>query len=145
ATNELIAAGESAGGAWSTPRAPGKWSPSQVVEHVARSLEESANVAAGRPAKFPKIPAILHPIVRTVLFRRVLKNATSPKARTNKAMDPISGPDTAVEGRVRLETAQEKFEAACRELASSDGLMRTTAFGTVPVADYVRFMEIHTR
>jgi len=28
---------------------------SQIVEHVARSLEESANMAAGRPSKFPKL------------------------------------------------------------------------------------------
>jgi hypothetical protein len=145
ATEQLIAAGEALGGAWSKPRAPGKWSPSQVVEHVARSLEESANVAAGRPAAFPKIPAIFHPIIRTVLFRRVLKNAAFPKARTNKAMDPISGPATVLEGRVRLEMAQGRFDAACRELAGRDGLVRTTTFGPVPVADYIRFMEIHTR
>ena len=40
-------------GCLDAPRAPGKWSPSQIIEHVARSLEESANMAAGRPSKFP--------------------------------------------------------------------------------------------
>lgn len=56
AIDQLIVTGERTGPAWTASRAPGKWSPSQIVEHVARALEESANVAAGRPSKFPKLP-----------------------------------------------------------------------------------------
>ena len=145
AVNDLILAAEHAGGSWSSPRAPGKWSPSQIVEHVARSLEESAHVAAGRPSKFPKLPAVVHPVVRVLLFKRVLKKAGFPKAKTNKAMDPASGPATPAEGRARLETAHKKFDEACRQLASRGERMRTTIFGAVGVEDYVRFMEIHTR
>jgi len=33
------------------PCAPGKWSPSQIVELVARGFEEDANMAAGRASK----------------------------------------------------------------------------------------------
>ena len=102
AVEQLIVLGQKTGPAWTAPRAPGKWSPSQIVEHVARALEESANVAAGRPSKFPKLPAILHPVVRGLLFKRVLKKAAFPKAKTNKAMDPASGPPTPEEGRVGL-------------------------------------------
>lgn len=145
AVEELIASGERTGGAWTTAQAPGKWSPSQIVEHVARSIEESAHVAAGRPSKFPNLPAILHPVVRMFLFNRVLKNGAFPKARTNKAMDPERGPATPVEGRVRLLEAHARFEEACRQLGSRRERIRTTVFGAVPVEDYVRFMEIHTR
>jgi hypothetical protein len=145
ATDQLIAAAEISGPAWATPQAPGKWSPSQIVEHVARALEESANVAAGRPSKFPKLPAILHPVVRGLVFSRVIKTSRFPKGRTNKAMNPATGPATPVEGRLRLETAHGKFDAACRELASRDAVMRSTLFGAVRVEDYVRFMELHTR
>jgi DinB superfamily len=145
AVEQLIAAGEQAGPAWTNPRAPGKWSPSQIVEHVARSLEESANMAAGRPSRFPKLPAVIHPVVRSVLLRRVLRNAAFPKAKTNKAMDPEYGPATPTEGRARLETAHQKFDAACRQIASHGERIRTTIFGSVPVEDYVRFMELHTR
>lgn len=102
-------------------------------------------MAAGRPSKFPRLPAVVHPLVRGLLFKRVLRQAKFPKARTNKAMDPESGPATPHEGRVRLEAAHDKFDAACRHLASNDGRIRTTVFGVVPVADYVRFMELHTR
>jgi len=145
ATHDLIAAADRCGSTWAVAPAPGKWSASQIVEHVARSLEESANVAAGRPSKFPKLPAVLHPVVRGLLFRRVLRKSAFPKAKTNKAMNPQAGPATPAEGRVRLETAQRKFDDARRELGSRRTAMRTTVFGAVPVEDYVRFMELHTR
>ena len=145
AIEQLIVAGERSGPAWTTPRAPGKWSPSQIVEHVARSLEESANMAAGRPSKFPRLPAVIHPVVRGLLFKRVLRKGGFPTAKTNKAMDPASGPATPAEGRARVEIAHQEFDAACRQLASAGERMRTTIFGVVPVEDYVRFMEIHTR
>lgn len=145
AIDQLIVSGERCGPAWAAPRAPGKWSPSQIVEHVARSLEESANMVTGRPSKFPRLPALVHPLVRALLFRRVLRRGTFPKARTNKAMNPASGPASAAEARVRLEAAHEKFAEACRQAASRDDRMRTTIFGVVPVVDYVRFTELHTR
>jgi hypothetical protein len=118
AIEQMIFTGERCGPVWTAPRAPGKWSPSQIVEHVARSLEESANMAAGRPSKFPKLPAVVHPIVRGLLFKRVLRKGAFPKAKTNKAMNPTSGPTTAAEGRARLETAHRKFDEACRQVAS---------------------------
>jgi hypothetical protein len=145
AIDQLMVAGERTATAWAAPRAPGKWSPSQIVEHVARSLEESANMAAGRPSKFPQLPGVAHPIVRGLLFKRVLRKAAFPKAKTNKAMNPASGPATPAEGRVRLETAHQKFAEACRQTAWHGERMRTTIFGAVPVEDYVRFMELHTR
>jgi hypothetical protein len=145
AMEQLIATAERTGLSWTASRAPGKWSPSQIVEHVARALEESANVAAGRPSKFPKLPAVLHPVVRSLFFKRILKRAAFPKAKTNKAMNPASGPATPAEGRARLETAHKKFDEACRQLASRGERMRTTVFGVVSVEDYVRFTELHTR
>ncbi len=145
AVAQLIAAGERNGPVWSVARAPGKWSPSQIVEHVALSLEESANVAAGRPSKFPRLPALVHPLVRALLFKRVLKKGGFPKARTNKAMDPARGPATPAEARVRLEAAHRKFDDACRELATRGDRIRSTLFGAVPVEEYVRFIELHTR
>lgn len=143
AIEQLILTGERCGPAWTAPRAPGKWSPSQIVEHVARSLEESANMAAGRPSRFPALPAVVRPLVRNLLFRRVLRKGAFPKAKTNKAMNPLSGPATPNDGRKRLETAHDTFAAACRQLIGQGERMRTTIFGVVSVLDYVRFMELH--
>ena len=144
AAEQLIRAGEQSGAAWNTPRAPGKWSPSQIVEHVARGLEEGANVAAGRPSKVSKPPAIVRLIGR-FFFKRVLRKAAFPNGfKALKALNPASGPATPAEGRIRLETAHQEWEKVCRRIAA-DGRPMTTGFGSVPVKDVVRFSELHTR
>ncbi|HYU80758.1 MAG TPA: DinB family protein [Vicinamibacterales bacterium] len=145
AVNDLIAAAEKCGSRWTAPRAPGKWSPSQVVEHVALALEESAHVVSGEPSKFPSLPAFVRPLVRGLVFKRVLKKNAFPKAKTNKAMNPASGPATTAEARGRLDGAFAKFERACRERAAQGQTVESTVFGTVSVEDYARFMALHTR
>ena len=143
AVEQLIRAGEQSGAAWSTPRAPGKWSPSQIVEHVARGLEEGANIVAGRPT-LPIPPAIVRLIARFI-FKRVLRKAAFPTGfKALKALDPASGPATPAEGRIRLETAYQKFDEVCRRIAAEGGPI-TTIFGSVPLQDVVRFNELHTR
>ena len=145
AVDQLIRAGEQSGAAWIAPRAPGRWSPSQIVEHVARGLEESVNMAIGRPSKVPMLPAVVRPIARLLFFKRVLRKAAFPKGlKAHKAMNPASGPATAAEGRIRLETAHQKFDEVCRRIAD-DGRPMRTIFGSVPVQDLVRFSELHTR
>ena len=141
----LLAAADRAGGTWTVPRAPGKWSPSQVVEHVARIMDESANVAAGAPSKFPSIPRFLRPIIRSVFFNRTLKKNAFPKAKTIKSLDPEAGSATPAEARVRLETALTRFDRACRTQAASGQNVMSTIFGAVPVAEFARFQELHIR
>ena len=145
AVDDLIAAADRTGAAWTTPRAPGKWSPSQVVEHVARALEESANVVAGTPSKFPTFPTMLRPIVRGLFFNRVLRKGRFPKAKTTKALDPATGPATPAEARRRLEGALAQFDQACRTRAASGQIITSTLFGAVSVEDYAKFQELHTR
>lgn len=145
AVNDLLAAADRSGGAWTTPRAPGKWSPSQVVEHVARALEESANVVSGAPSKFPTLPTFLRPLVRGLFFNRVLKKNAFPKAKTNKALDPASGPATPAAARARLQEAAGRFDQSCRARAASGQHVASTIFGAVSVEDYARFQELHTR
>jgi hypothetical protein len=145
AVADLVAAAERSVSAWTVPRAPGKWSASQIVEHVARSLEESANMVSGAPSAFPSLPFFLRPIVRRFLFNRVLRTGAFPKGRTNRAMNPASGPASPAEARARLEQALERFDRECRECAQTGGMVPSKTFGTVPVGDYARFIELHTR
>jgi Protein of unknown function (DUF1569) len=145
AVSELTAAAERAGAVWTTPRAPGKWSPSQVVEHVARIMEESANVAAGVPSKFPTISVFLRPIVRLLVFKRTLWRSAFPKMKAIDAFVPIGGSATPADGRVRLQGALTRFDQACRARAASGQDVASTMFGAVPVADFARFQELHVR
>lgn len=137
----LILAGGRSVAAWTTPRAPGKWSPSQITEHVARALEESGKHITGQPSAFPSIPGVLRPVVRVLFFNRVLKKNAFMNSRTNKAMNPTSGPATPDEGRRRLQQAHELFEGACRGCGER---FTHTVFGNIATADYARFQALHT-
>ena len=142
AVDQMLAAAQRTGAAWTTPRAPGKWSPSQIVEHVARAYEESAHCASGAPHKFPTFPRLLRPVVRRLFFDRTLKKGIMPSGgRTNKAMNPAAGPATPADARARLEQAHAVFEQACRQCGAT---FDHSIFGTVSVADYARFQAMHT-
>jgi Protein of unknown function (DUF1569) len=145
AVDEMIAATERCASIWLTPSAPGKWSPSQVVEHVARALEESANVAAGAPTKFPSFPFFFRPLIRMMFFNRVLKNNAFPKGKTAKSLDPESGPPTPAQARTRLQGAFEKFDRECREVGRTGRKVKSGIFGSVSPEDFVRFQGIHIR
>ena len=55
---ELVAAAERSAATWTAPRAPGKWSPSQVVEHVLRGLDGAANAFSGGPIRRSRCPPL---------------------------------------------------------------------------------------
>ena len=145
AVAELVAAAEGGALVWTRPRAPGKWSPSQVVEHVARIMEESANVADARPSRFPTMPYLLRPILRIVFFKRTLRRNDFPKMKAIDAFVPIAGPETPADGRDRLQGALTLFDQACRARAASGQKVASTIFGAVAVADFARFQELHVR
>ncbi len=143
---DLAAAAERSAGSWTTPRAPGKWSPSQVVEHVARGLEEGANIVSGAPSIPMRAPfVLLRPLAR-LFFDRTLKKGAFPQGfKALKALDPAGGPATPAEARVRLEGAFARFDQECRRRIASGQHVVSPAFGKVPVEDLVRFNAIHTR
>lgn len=143
AVGELLEAGARSGAAWETPRAPGKWSPAQIVEHVARSIEESAQMVAGAPTKLPSLPRFLRPMLRRIAFDRTIRRSAFPRGRTTKPFKPESGSPTPADARLRLDAALERFEAACRACAASGLCVVSGMFGDVPVLDYVRFLELH--
>ena len=141
---DLVAAAERSPATWTTPCAPGKWSPSQVVEHVARGLEEAANVVSGAPL-IPMPPAFLRPLAR-LYFNRILKKGVFPKGwKANKALDTATGQATPAQARVRLEGALARFDQECRGRAASGQHLVSSGFGTVSLEDLVRFSALHTR
>ena len=145
AVDQMIQTASACSATWCTPRAPGKWSPSRVVEHVALALEASANDIAGRPSRFPNFPRPVRPLVRQLLFKRVLRSGKFPRARTNKPMDPVAGPATPAEAAVRLDVAWQALAAACAEASARSDVMTSTIFGRVRLVDYLRFQTHHAR
>ncbi len=143
AVDDLMTAAQRA--EWNTPRAPGKWSPAQVVEHVARSFEEAANAVANRPTKLPTLPRLVRPVAG-FMFRLVLRTGKFPKSKTSRPMNPEwtdGTPASPAEGRARLDGAVQVFERECRARAGRP--VEHASFGVLSVEEYVRFVELHTR
>ena len=145
AVDEFLATTDRCADVWTIPTAPGKWSPSQIVEHIAIALEESATQISGGPSQLPRFPGFLRPVARTLFFNKVLRNSAFPKAKAAKVLHPAAGPATPADARVRLRSALEKFDRACRSRVATARNFQHSVFGTVSVADYARFQELHVR
>ncbi|MEO8580151.1 MAG: DUF1569 domain-containing protein [Gemmatimonadales bacterium] len=141
----FLAAAARTGGQWKIPRAPGKWSPSQVAEHVARIMEESAKVAAGSPSKFPTIPIFLRPVVRLIVFRRIIRRKSFLKMKALEPFQPEMGVGSPSEAMTRLQATLAQFDSACRAREATGRKVDSTIFGAVSVADFARFQELHVR
>jgi hypothetical protein len=147
AVDEFTAAARAVDAArWTLPRAEGKWSPAQVVEHIALTYEYSRAVLNDH-APGPSAPRFLRPLVRLFFVNPVLKHGRfKPNAKAPSMFQPSSVPGDAAELLPRLEAALSGFEA---ELRTADRLGRSTVnhpfFGIMPVTDYLRLQAIHAR
>ncbi len=92
-----------------------------------------------------RIPGPLRPVVRGLLFNRVLKRKRFPRARTNRALNPERGSTSPAEARLRLTAALAALEGACRACRGRGEPVHSKVFGQVAVEDFVRFQAIHTR
>jgi len=128
---------------WAVPRAPGKWSPGQVADHLAVVYEVNRNVLRGAaPAR--GAPRLLRPLLRVFLLNPVLRRgAFIPGSKTPKMLEPGESPAPPEALLARLRSAANAFEtdAAGNRSATIDHPF----FGRLSIADYVRFQEIHTR
>ena len=129
---------------WAVPRATGKWSPAQVVEHVALAYETNTQLLRGPvPGGAPRW---IRPLIRKFLLGLVLRRGGFPRgSRAPKAMEPKVSQAAAPRSELmpRLESAAAGFQAGAAAHASDT--LEHPFFGTVPLTDIVRLSEIHTR
>jgi hypothetical protein len=131
---------------WTTPRAPAAWAPGQIVEHLARAYEYSADVVKGT-ATGGAAPRLLRPLLRRFIVDATLKAGKfTRKGRAPAMFQPAATPGTRHELLPRLEAALTAFEGAIRSghpEARHD--VMHPFFGKVPTTRYVRMQAIHAR
>jgi hypothetical protein len=91
------------------------------------------------------MPFLVRPIVRLLVFKRILRRNAFLTMKAIDAFVPIAGSATPADGRVRLQGALTWFDQACRAQAASGRDVASTIFGAVPVAEFARFQELHVR
>lgn len=131
---------------WYQPRAAGKWSPAQLLEHVAIAYEKSQDVI--RMERAPtRIPRFLRSITGRLFFRPILRKGMFPERSPGpKLLRPSAHPPDREAVLRRLRVAAEVFEGAANERRQTGRTMLDHPFfGAVSLEDWVRFSELHTR
>ena len=130
---------------WAEPRAPGKWSPGQVTEHVAKAYETNRDVLHGTwPGR--AAPRFLRPLIRFMLLNTVLKRGRFGKGgKSPEPFRPSSSPSPPEALTARLQAAAERFEADLTAAARGGQVaIEHPFFGRLRLTDYLRLNEIHT-
>jgi hypothetical protein len=130
---------------WTQARAPGKWSPAQVAEHVAMAYECSSAALRG---KYPgaSAPRLLRPLIRTLFLKPVLRNGRfGAGAKAPGPFQPTASPAPASMLLPRVQSAADEFESMlAAELAQGHVTVDHPFFGPVALGDYLRLQVIHT-
>jgi DinB superfamily len=132
--------------AWLRPRAPGKWSPAQVTEHVAIAYEVAHAVVAGTYTG-RTAPRIIRLVIRAIGFNPILRKGRFPiGTKAPSIFQPGETPGSVSDVTARLEKAAGGFVSAV-EAAARRGqpVVDHPFFGRVSLSDYSRLQALHTR
>ncbi len=131
---------------WATSRGEGRWSPAQVVEHLAIFYEYNRKVVRGDASG--GAPRFLRPLARWFVVERTLKAGRfTRKGRAPGMLQPVARtPLPATELLARLSAAVAGMEA---DMRSGHPEARHTIdhpfFGRLDTKDWLRLQAIHAR
>lgn len=132
--------------AWSLPRAPGKWSPAQITEHLALAYEAGIRELGGGAPMASRAPAWRQKLLRWVVLPHILFHRSFPlRAPSPREIRPgeTSAPDRRV-ALGRLRELAERFEHELdRARRAGGGHLTHPYFGTVPPLKGMRFFAVH--
>ncbi len=128
---------------WTMPRAPGKWSPGQVVEHLALAYEVNRGVLHGI-APGMQAPKLLRPLIRWIGLMPVLRRGRFiPGSKSPKIFRPSDSPAEQPVLLARARKAMESFHADAARLDRPT--LDHPFFGRLTLRDFIRLQEIHAR
>jgi hypothetical protein len=130
---------------WNAPRAAGKWSPAQHVEHVGLSYQMVIDGLNGRPPK-ARLSRLRMFVLRMLVLPKILR---SDKFREGVPAPREMRPMPQPQGRAVVEELLRARAAACIEtlLAANKRGVRVPHpyFGPLPLLSMLRLGTAHTR
>lgn len=128
---------------WGQARAPGKWSPGQVVEHLSLAYEVNRGVLHGHAPPIAA-PWWLRPVIRRFLLGPVLRRGRFiPGSKSPRVFRPGPVPAAPEPLLNRLAAATSAFEADAAALESTT--IDHPFFGRLLLTDFMRLQGIHTQ
>jgi hypothetical protein len=130
--------------AWKAPRAPGKWSPAQVAEHLVLAYEALLGELHGGPAMKPRARPWQQNVLRWIVLPHILFHRSIPRAGSPREMRPgETGPDRAPVLHRLAERADELQRELDRARRAGAGHLTHPYFGRVPPVKALRFCAVH--
>jgi hypothetical protein len=144
--------------AWHTPRQPGKWTPSQEVEHIVLSHELFLSQLRGGPPMTVIVSGWRLILLRLLVLPYILRTGRFPRARAPRESRPVASGAPREQLLRRLDDAAgavievvapsaQQGEAARLAVASTSGpaRFRHPYFGMMTIPQIVRLSTVHTR
>lgn len=139
-------AAELDGESWQRPRGEGKWSPAQIVEHLALTYEAALRELEGAGAMQARVGPWQQRILRWFLLPHILYHRHFPlRSRSPREIRPAERPAAEPrEALERLESLGERFEERLRATwEAGGGAITNPYFGSVPPLRALRFVAVH--
>ncbi len=131
---------------WAQPVTPGKWSPAQIVDHIAVTTEVALKAINGDPS-MGSIPKFLRFIPRKLGFDPTIRKRRFPEKQRGPAVFAPSAGHPSYETSVeRLNRAIAALETHVNgRMAKGEHSFEHSFFGRVSIPDYIRFGTLHTQ
>ena len=142
------------GEAWRRPRGEGKWSPAQLVEHVALAYEQAAAELRGDAAGRTTTSPLRRRLLRWLLLPTILGTGRLPagapaprvlRPRGEPVPDAPAPDQEALVARFHAAAARLADAVADAERASARRLVAHPYFGALSARTTWRLLTIHTR
>ena len=131
---------------WAIPRAPGKWSPAQVTEHVTFTYEQSLLMLRGTYDEPAPVGPFTQMLARWLFLPVLFKREKFGKGlQAPDFIRPTMSPPSSTTLLNRLEGAAHDLEADLAAASNSNGpSIAHPVFGHLPLGHLVHFLAIHT-
>ena len=104
---------------WEEPRAPGKWSPSQIVEHLRLTCRTIQSELEGRGGMRVRTSWLRQRVLRLLLVPRILRSRTFPEgAPAVRELRPQS--EARYDRRPTLDALREQAASLVAAMAAAD-------------------------
>ena len=131
---------------WVVPRAPGKWSPAEISEHLALTYELGLGELRGGPSAEIRTSFWMRLVLRWFVMPKLLAGGTLTRAVTapREIRNPVAGEQAAT--LARLEQLAGVLEGEL-DVAATRGPLRFTHpyFGALSAVQALGFLAFHAR
>ena len=132
---------------WAQPAAPGKWSPAEITEHLARSYESHLTELRGGPGIRVRVKGLKLFILRWTVMPKLLRTGRFPEGvRAPSEVAPVTPAGTREAGVARFRELAATFEGEMAgRLEVGKGRITHPFFGKLTLDQALRFVELHVR